>query len=74
MKVIESSLRLKVAAAIAGLLVLVIGVGMGINIRYFTSEYLYWLEGRSEIIAKPLKDRVRDLLSQVGYNPATFVV
>ncbi len=74
MKLIQNSLRLKIAAAIAGLLVLVIGAGMGINITYFTSEYLHWLEGRSEIIAKPLKDRVRDVLSQVGYNPATFVV
>jgi len=74
MKLIQNSLRFKVAAAIAGLLVLVIGVGMGINITYFTSEYLHWLEERSEIIAKPLKDRVRDVLSQVGYDPATFVV
>jgi methyl-accepting chemotaxis protein len=74
LRLIRSSLKLKVAIAIAGLLVLVLGLGTWINIYFFTNEYVRWLEARSEVIAKPLKARLNDLLSQVGYIPNTMTV
>jgi methyl-accepting chemotaxis protein len=74
LRFIQSSLKLKVAVAIAGLLVLVLGLGTWINIYFFTNEYVRWLEARSEVIARPLKARLSDLLSQVGYIPNTMTV
>ncbi|MGH7811536.1 MAG: hypothetical protein ACREP5_14760, partial [Candidatus Binatia bacterium] len=74
LRLIQSSLKLKVAVAIAGLLVVVLGLGTWINIYFFTNEYVRWLEARSEVIARPLKVRLNDLLSQVGYIRNTMTV
>jgi methyl-accepting chemotaxis protein len=74
MKFTCESLKLKVAAAIGATLILVLGVGTWINISLFSEEYLTWLQARAEVVAKPLQQRIRDLLSQVGYNPSVFIV
>jgi methyl-accepting chemotaxis protein len=74
MKLVRESLKLKVAAAIAAILILVLGIGTWINISLFSEEYLSWLQARAEVVAKPLNQRIQDLLSQVGYNPSVFIV
>ena len=71
---IKNSLKTKVALAIAALLVVVLGAGAWINISFFTAEYLQWLEARSAVLGQPLIVRVKDVLSQVGYNPNVFIV
>ena len=71
---IKNSLKAKVALAIAALLVVVLGAGAWINISFFTAEYLQWLEARSAVLGQPLIIRVKDVLSQVGYNPSVFIV
>ncbi len=71
---IQNSLKAKVALAIAALLVVVLGAGAWINISFFTAEYLQWLEARSAVLGQPLIVRVKDVLSQVGYNPDVFIV
>ncbi|MGH7888342.1 MAG: methyl-accepting chemotaxis protein [Candidatus Binatia bacterium] len=74
MKLVRANLKLKVAAAIVAILILVLGVGTWVNISLFSEEYLTWLQARAEVIAKPLKQRIEDVLSQVGYNPSVFIV
>jgi len=74
MKLVRESLKIKVAAAIAVTLILVQGIGTWINISLFSDEYLTWLQARAEVVAKPLQQRIRDLLTQVGYNPSVFIV
>jgi methyl-accepting chemotaxis protein len=74
MKLVRESLKLKVAAAIAATLILVLGIGTWINISLFSEEYLTWLQARAEVVVKPLKQRIQDILSQVGYNPSVFIV
>jgi len=70
----RKSLTIKVASGIAALLLFVLGAATWVNIEFFTTEYLTWIEARSEVLAKPLKDRTKDLLSQVGYIANVFVV
>ena len=74
MKLWRESLKFKVAAAIAAMLVLVLGVGTWINLSLFSDEYLAWSQARAEVVAKPLIQRIQDLLSQVGDNPSAFIV
>lgn len=74
MQLIKNSLKVKVALATAVLLLVVLGAGAWINISFFTTEYLQWLEARSDVLAKPLKERIKDVLSQVGYNRSVFIV
>jgi len=74
MQRIKSDLRTKVAIAVALLLIAVLGTGAWINVSVFTSEYLHSLESRSAVLIQPLKTRVADLLTQVGYQPNVFIV
>ncbi len=74
MKLLRNNLKEKVVAAIAVTLILVLGIGTWINLSLFREEYRSWVQGRAEIIAKPLERRIQDLLSQVGYNPSVFIV
>jgi len=67
-------LKLKVASAIAVILILVLGLGTWINLSLFGKEYSTWLQTRAELVSRPLKQRIHDLLSQVGYNPSVFIV
>ena len=74
MQLITGNLKTKVALAIGAILVAVLGAGAWINISIFTAEYLRWQEARATVLVQPLKARVKDLLSQVGYNPNVFIV
>ena len=74
MTLLRKSLKIKIALVIAALLLFVLGAATWVNIAFFTTEYLTWIEARSEVLAKPLKDRIKDLLSQVGYDPTVFIV
>jgi methyl-accepting chemotaxis protein len=74
LQVMRENLKLKVAAAIALTLILVLGIGTWINISMFSEEYLAWLQARADVVAKPLKQRIHDVLTQVGYNPSVFIV
>src|SRR3990172_6891969 len=74
MTLLRKSLKIKLAIGIASLLLFVLGATTWVNIAFFTTEYLTWIEARSDVLAKPLKDRIRDLLSQVGYNATVFIV
>jgi len=71
---LKKSLKIKVALGIAALLLFVLGATTWVSIAFFTKEYLTWIEARSEVLAKPLKDRIKDLISLVGYNPTVFIV
>ena len=70
----KTSLSVKIAFGIAAILVLVLGSVAWVSISFFGHEYLQWVEARSELLARPLQERIKDLLSQVGYNPSTFIV
>ena len=74
MQLLRNNLKFKVAAAIAAMLILVLGVGTWINISLFGDEYLNWRQARAEVITKPLKQRIQDLLSQVGNTASAFIV
>ena len=74
MKLWRESLKFRVAAAIGAMLVLVLGVGTWINVSLFSDEYLAWSQARAEVVAKPLTQRIQDLLSQVGNTPSAFIV
>ena len=74
MTLLRKSLKIKLAIGIASLLLFVLGATTWVNIAFFTTEYLTWIEARSDVLAKPLKDRIKDLLSQVGYNATVFIV
>lgn len=74
MRRIKNDLRAKVAIPVALLLMAVLGGGAWINVSVFTAEYLHWLEARSAVLVQPLRNRITDLLSQVGYQPNVFIV
>ena len=74
MTLLRKSLKIKLAIGIASLLLFVLGATTWVNIAFFTTEYLTWIEARSDVLAKPLKDRIKDLLSQVGYDATVFIV
>ncbi|MFQ5882409.1 MAG: methyl-accepting chemotaxis protein [Candidatus Methylomirabilales bacterium] len=68
----RKSLKVKVAAGIAGLLLLVLGATTWISISVFMGEYLKWVEARSEVLARPVVERITDVLDSVGYNPTVM--
>ena len=74
MQRIKNDLRAKVAIPVALLLMAVLGAGAWINVSVFTTEYQHWLEARSAVLVQPLRTRITDLLSQVGYQPNVFIV
>ncbi len=66
------SLKVKVTVGITGLLLLVLGATTWVSISFFNREYLKWVEARSEVLARPLTERIIDVLNSVGYNPDVF--
>ncbi len=70
----KKSLSVKIAVGIVGLLVCVLGTVAWVSIALFGRHYLQWVEARSVVLARPLQERVKDLFSQVGYNPSVFTV
>jgi hypothetical protein len=71
---LRKSLGVKIATGIAGILILVLGAIAWVSVSFFTSEYLGWVEARSEVLARPLRDRIKDLIGQVGYSESVFMV
>jgi methyl-accepting chemotaxis protein len=70
---IRRSLGVKIALGIGGILIFVLGAMAWVSVSFFTNEYLGWVEARSEVLGRPLRDRIKDLLSQVGYNESVFL-
>jgi methyl-accepting chemotaxis protein len=74
MKLKAHRLSLKVACGIALLLVVVLSAGASFSIFFFDREYLRWVQGHAEGLARPLKKRAEDVLAQAGANLSAFVV
>lgn len=70
----RKGLSVKIATGIGGILILVLGAIAWVSVSFFTSEYLGWVEARSEVLARPLRDRIKDLMGQVGYSESVFLV
>jgi len=70
----RKSLSVKIAVGIGGILVLVLGAMAWVSVSFFTNEYLVWVEARSEVLGRPLRDRIKDLMTQVGYSESVFLV
>jgi methyl-accepting chemotaxis protein len=71
---IRRSLGVKIALGIGGILILVLGAMAWVSVSFFTNQYLGWVEARSEVLGRPLRDRIKDLMSQVGYRESVFLV
>jgi methyl-accepting chemotaxis protein len=71
---IRKSLAAKIICGIAGVLVCVLGAVAWVSVSFFSREYLQWVESRSEVLSRPLQERIRDVLSQVGYDASVFIV
>jgi methyl-accepting chemotaxis protein len=74
MKTTKRSVSVKIALGVGVLLLLVLGGSTGVNVFFFDEEYLRWVESRSEVLVRPLRQRIDDLLTQVGDNPSVFGV
>ena len=70
----KSRVSLKIAVGIVGILIIVLGVTNWVSFSFFEREYFQWIEKRSSVLTRPVQDRLKDLLSQVGYNPSVFTV
>jgi len=70
----RKSLSVKIALGIGGILVFVLGAMAWVSVSFFTNEYLGWVEARSEVLGRPLRDRIKDLMTQVGYSESVFLV
>jgi methyl-accepting chemotaxis protein len=56
------------------MLLLALGGSTWVNVFFFDKEYLRWVESRSEVLARPVRQRIDDLLTQVGHKPSVFSV
>ncbi|MGH7767162.1 MAG: methyl-accepting chemotaxis protein [Candidatus Binatia bacterium] len=70
----KKRLSVKIACGIAAILVFVLGTVAWVTVSFFGHQYLEWVEARSEVLARPLQERIKDLLSQVGLDPSIFIV
>ena len=71
---LRKSLGVKIAMGIGGILVVVLAAIAWVSVSFFTSEYLGWVEARSEVLSRSLRDRIKDLMGQVGYSESVFLV
>jgi methyl-accepting chemotaxis protein len=74
MKSTRQNLGFKVALGIGVLMLLALGASTWVNVIFFDREYLRWVESRSEVLARPVRQRIDDLLAQIGNKPAVFSV
>src|SRR5512145_1963730 len=74
MKTTRRSVSAKVALGISMMLLLALGGSTWVNVFFFDKEYLRWVESRSEVLARPVRQRIDDLLTQVGHKPSVFSV
>ncbi|HEY3304586.1 MAG TPA: methyl-accepting chemotaxis protein [Candidatus Binatia bacterium] len=70
----KKRLSVKIACGIAAILVFVLGTVAWVTVSFFGQQYLEWVEARSEVLARPIQERIKDLLSQVGLDPSIFIV
>jgi methyl-accepting chemotaxis protein len=68
------SLSAKIALGIGAILIVVLGAIASVSVSFFTSEYLGWVEARAEVLGRPVRDRIKDLLDQVRYSESVFGV
>ncbi|HTM08467.1 MAG TPA: methyl-accepting chemotaxis protein [Verrucomicrobiae bacterium] len=71
---IKKSLAAKIICGIAGVLLCVLAAVAWVSVSFFGREYIQWVESRSEVLSRPLQERTKDVLSQVGYDASVFVV
>jgi methyl-accepting chemotaxis protein len=71
---IKRSLAAKIICGIAGVLLCVLAVVAWVSISFFSREYLQWVESRSEVLSRPLQERIKDVLTQVGFDASVFIV
>jgi len=71
---IRKRLAAKIICGIAGVLICVLGAVAWVSVSFFSREYLQWVESRSEVLSRPLQERTKDVLSQVGYDTSVFIV
>jgi methyl-accepting chemotaxis protein len=74
MMISRKSLSLKIALGIGGILIVVLGAIASVSVYFFTGQYLGWVEARAEVLGRPMRDRVKDLLDQVRYSESVFIV
>ncbi|HXK26878.1 MAG TPA: methyl-accepting chemotaxis protein [Candidatus Binatia bacterium] len=70
----KKSLSVKLAFGIAGILSLVLGVMAWVSVSYVERQYIEFVDARSEVLARPLRDQLKDLFSQIGNQSSVFVV
>jgi methyl-accepting chemotaxis protein len=68
------SLSAKIALGIGAIMIVVLGAIASVSVSFFTSEYLGWVEARAEVLGRPVRDRIKDLLDQVRYSESVFGV
>ncbi|MFQ5840207.1 MAG: HAMP domain-containing protein, partial [Candidatus Methylomirabilales bacterium] len=68
----RKSIKVKVAAAIVTVLLIVLGITTGLTVTVFSREYLKWVEARSTVLARPVLDRAQDVLGSVGFDPTVM--
>jgi methyl-accepting chemotaxis protein len=74
MKKRSQSVSYKVAMAVSLMMLVALGGSTWVNVLFFDKEYLRWVESRAEILARPVHQRIDDLLQQVGQKPSVFSV
>jgi methyl-accepting chemotaxis protein len=74
MQTTTRSVSAKIALGVGVLLLFVLGGSALVNVFFFDKEYLRWVESRSEVLVRPVRQRIDDLLTQVGDNPSVFSV
>ena len=70
----KKRLSVKIALGIAGILSLVLGAVAFVSVSYVEHQYLEFVEARSEVLARPLQDRFKDLFSQIGNQSSVYIV
>jgi len=69
----KKSLSVKLAFGIAGILSLVLGVMAWVSVSYVERQYIEFVDARSDVLGRPLRDHLKDLFSQVGNQSAVFL-
>ncbi|HEY2988393.1 MAG TPA: HAMP domain-containing protein, partial [Candidatus Binatia bacterium] len=69
----KKSLSLKITFGIAGILLFVLGTVAWVSVSFFGHQYLQWVEARSVVLARPVQERIKDVM-RVGYDPSLFFV
>ena len=70
--IMKKGIGVKINCGIAGILVFVLGTVAWISGSFFAHQYLQWVEARCEALARPLQERIKDVISQVGYDASLF--